>query len=915
MEYYGSGSGGHAFVCDGYDDRDYFHFNWGWGGNNNSYFSIDDMTPGSHNYNNNQGAIFGIKLAICATGAPSGFTATLAPETRDVTLNWTAVSDAVGYKIFRNGFLLETIPSGEITSFVDEKIPYGSNVYHIRSVDSTGEMSEPSEYKTATITFEAPTELDASQSATGTVRLSWTGCDGAVSYNIYRNNVLVASNVVETAYEDTNPISGTLSYVVQGVDVWGDESSASNSSTVEKLYNEPIVKNLSVSLLNQDTTLSWSAPKWCYPDTPSAEVSYGDGDEYLVADFSYYAHRYPASQLAQYADKSVYMASLKVKYAGKYTVYIYTNTVDGKPDANALEDICVLKCQLGGWLDIPFSHHISISGDKDLWIVVKPEVDHISYPIETFELSSYNADACYVGLTPSDPTDLSSYPGYNFSWYIKANITDGTYTYNLYDGTTKLNDDPISGTSYAITESISEGIHHYTVKTKYYNGESAASNDVGITVGSVSLGTMELDANNTLVVTNGSTVTGSITNDNPANLIVEDGGQLIPANAVAATMRKNIDSYSNATGLGNTDGWHLIALPLDDTEYSPTSTMLSGNYDLYRLNPATTTWENYKQTGDHHHFKLANGRGYLYANNIDDFTIDFAGTVKASAESQTVDVHTGWNLIGNPFTYNVHALTSYYVMNAERTGLNPTMKSSSDIVKPCEGIVVKATSDGSVTFSKTVEASTNNHGNIQIAVAEKAVTREGTSASMTDKAIVSFNEGDELQKFYFGSQNANIYIPLDGEEYAIVYGHDRGVMPVCFKANNNGEYTITVNAEEVDMDYLHLIDNITGQDVDLINTPSYTFSANTNDYENRFKLVFAKTDNNTNEDFAFVSDGQLIVKGTGTLQLFDILGRNQLTKEISTPGAQSISLTLKSGVYIIRLNSETETKTQKIIIK
>ena len=254
-------------------------------------------------------------------------------------------------------------------------------------------------------------------------------------------------------------------------------------------------------------------------------------------------------------------------------------------------------------------------------------------------------------------------------------------------------------------------------------------------------------------------------------------------------------------------------------------------------------------------------------------------------------------------------------MNAERTGLNPTMKSSSDIVKPCEGIVVKATSDGSVTFSKTVEASTNNHGNIQIAVAEKAVTREGTSASMTDKAIVSFNEGDELQKFYFGSQNANIYIPLDGEEYAIVYGHDRGVMPVCFKANNNGEYTITVNAEEVDMDYLHLIDNITGQDVDLINTPSYTFSANTNDYENRFKLVFAKTDNNTNEDFAFVSDGQLIVKGTGTLQLFDILGRNQLTKEISTPGVQSISLTLKSGVYIIRLNSETETKTQKIIIK
>ena len=27
-----TGAGGHAFVCDGYDENDYFHFNWGWSG-------------------------------------------------------------------------------------------------------------------------------------------------------------------------------------------------------------------------------------------------------------------------------------------------------------------------------------------------------------------------------------------------------------------------------------------------------------------------------------------------------------------------------------------------------------------------------------------------------------------------------------------------------------------------------------------------------------------------------------------------------------------------------------------------------------------------------------------------------------------------------------------------------------------
>ena len=38
-----SNSGGHAFVCDGYDDSDLFHFNWGWGGSSDGWFVIDEI--------------------------------------------------------------------------------------------------------------------------------------------------------------------------------------------------------------------------------------------------------------------------------------------------------------------------------------------------------------------------------------------------------------------------------------------------------------------------------------------------------------------------------------------------------------------------------------------------------------------------------------------------------------------------------------------------------------------------------------------------------------------------------------------------------------------------------------------------------------------------------------------------------
>lgn len=43
--YTGIGDGGHAFVCDGYDGQGMYHFNWGWGGVSDGYFSISALTP------------------------------------------------------------------------------------------------------------------------------------------------------------------------------------------------------------------------------------------------------------------------------------------------------------------------------------------------------------------------------------------------------------------------------------------------------------------------------------------------------------------------------------------------------------------------------------------------------------------------------------------------------------------------------------------------------------------------------------------------------------------------------------------------------------------------------------------------------------------------------------------------------
>jgi len=61
LVYRGRGSGGHAFVCDGYSGTSYFHFNWGWNGWYDGYFYLSSLTPGGEDFSNYQAAIFGIE--------------------------------------------------------------------------------------------------------------------------------------------------------------------------------------------------------------------------------------------------------------------------------------------------------------------------------------------------------------------------------------------------------------------------------------------------------------------------------------------------------------------------------------------------------------------------------------------------------------------------------------------------------------------------------------------------------------------------------------------------------------------------------------------------------------------------------------------------------------------------------------
>lgn len=58
MYFSGTGEiGGHAIVCDGYDNNDYFHFNMGWSGMGDGFYSIDDV----NGFNQNEAVVMNIR--------------------------------------------------------------------------------------------------------------------------------------------------------------------------------------------------------------------------------------------------------------------------------------------------------------------------------------------------------------------------------------------------------------------------------------------------------------------------------------------------------------------------------------------------------------------------------------------------------------------------------------------------------------------------------------------------------------------------------------------------------------------------------------------------------------------------------------------------------------------------------------
>ena len=424
---------------------------------------------------------------------------------------------------------------------------------------------------------------------------------------------------------------------------------------------------------------------------------------------------------------------------------------------------------------------------------------------------------------------------------------------------------------------------------------------------------------------------------NDGSITIQKGGQLKQGGSVKVTMYKGIEGYgANYDAETNNNGnYYFISTPHNCSYFEQNTTfpyvlnVTDGEYDLYAFDPTQTLeWINYKNNPNHADFHTGDNtglfflKGYLYANE-DDTDLEYIGTVSSSLNnilltdlftynSASTDEFNGWRLVGNPYTCdayisyvddNGNALSAdFYTMDNSNTY---TLLSSSDALAPLTGAMINFSATGKVQFSSEAPAKANRTGMINMNLVKGNKT--------VDQARVRFGEGFNMQHMSFRS-NSSIYMPVDNNEYAVVYTEEQGEMPVNFKAESNGSYTISFNTENVELGYLHLIDNMNGNDVDLLANPSYSFEAKTTDYESRFKLVFA-TSNSNDDAFAFYSNGSFVInnEGNATLQVIDINGR--ILKSESINGCTNLNVNAAQGIYMLRLVNGNDVKVQKVVVR
>ena len=399
-------------------------------------------------------------------------------------------------------------------------------------------------------------------------------------------------------------------------------------------------------------------------------------------------------------------------------------------------------------------------------------------------------------------------------------------------------------------------------------------------------------------------------------IIINDGGQLVTKNPVDATVEKPVTSWNSSSKTG----WYAIASPVCNQKFEDVEDLISDSYEhnIYRYDEPTYIWQEYRNEANEFG-EFANGRGYLYRTMYEG-NIGYTGTINTgnvviplsyTASSGNLK---GFNLIGNPYPHNIYK-------GGENAAIpNGSLLEDKYCVLETDGSWILTDDGNAITPGTAILVQTKAQGNLTIHdVTTGAASKRAESDNIwftvsnndyEDVACVEFREGRGFNKMaHYNADAPMLYINYNDENFASVDMNENvHIINLCFKAKSMGQYTLKLNANG-QFSYLHLVDRLTGNDVDMLVEDEYSFIGTASDNANRFIVKLDANSDSTDDNFVYQNGDDIIVCGEGELQVYDVMGRMVASQRVN--GVETLRKPDQTGVYIYKMNE----KTQKIVVR
>ena len=419
----------------------------------------------------------------------------------------------------------------------------------------------------------------------------------------------------------------------------------------------------------------------------------------------------------------------------------------------------------------------------------------------------------------------------------------------------------------------------------------------------------------------------------------------------------------------STTNWYLISSPVNgqdiDTFISAedlATGSTSNNIGLASYDNTSEAWSYYQSgaTGSGN-FVLGSAKSIKLATAG---TISFTGTMPVSDLGIQINNNTnGYNLIGNPYpsyipintnadssnnilTINSSKLTemTLWLWNQATDNYEPINQADqAKYISPAQGFFVKTSGNNTFNFTEAMQSHQtdtfqklkNNRPEISVMLSD-GVDTYSTKIYYINGATTQFDNGYDSTIFDGVTNNFAIYTHLiansNGENLAIQSlpntNLDTMIVPVGIIAESEQEISISVNAINIPQGInIYLEDKNDNSFTLLDGTTAYTttLDENLNGIGRYYIHTTSSTLSNTQVSLTnvsmYITNHNLIINGVHSsgvakVRMTDLLGKEVINSHFLGARENKVALPyLSTGIYIVQLETLTETLHKKIFIK